>query len=138
MEPSPQKVTSHLRSSLGGFIFKLLACLHISFGLLGKLLGLRLDHRQLKQQPVHMERNLSRQDSEDQTSSRKIDENALHPCWEKLQHLEQLVADLLNKPMRIPPDKEETIVESLNRIKAIELDLQKTKKVRNLYQGRIQ
>ncbi|KAJ8436092.1 hypothetical protein Cgig2_011914 [Carnegiea gigantea] len=126
MELRPQKVISHVRSSLAGFIFKLLACLHLSLGLLGKLLGLRAEHKQLKQQP--MESNLSKRDSEDQTSPQKIDENVLHPYWERLQHLEQLVTNLLNKPTRIPPDKEDTILESLNRIKAIEHDLQKTKK----------
>lgn len=128
MEPRPQKVISHVRSSLAGFIFKLLACLHVSLGLLGKLLGLRAEHQQLKQQRVHVESNLSKRDSENQTSPQKIDENVLHHCWERLQHLEQLVTNLLNKPTRIPPDKEDTILESLNRIKAIEHDLQKTKK----------
>lgn len=52
------------------------------------------------------------------------------PLWQRLQHLEALVTDLVNKPTRIPPEKEDILHESLNRIKSIEYDLQKTKKVR--------
>lgn len=57
-------------------------------------------------------------------------EELLHPCCLKLQHLENMVNELLKKPAKIPPEKEDIILESLNRIKSIEYDLQKTKNVR--------
>ncbi|KAL0417460.1 UNVERIFIED_CONTAM: Phosphatidylinositol/phosphatidylcholine transfer protein SFH9 [Sesamum radiatum] len=55
-------------------------------------------------------------------------EELLHPCCQKLQHLEKLVTELLKKPAKIPPEKDDILLESLNRIKSIEHDLQKTKK----------
>ncbi|KAG6411883.1 hypothetical protein SASPL_124536 [Salvia splendens] len=54
-------------------------------------------------------------------------EELLHPCFQKLQHLEN---ELSKKPARIPSEKEDMIHESLSRIKSIEFDLQKTRKVR--------
>ncbi|KAH6765356.1 Sec14p-like phosphatidylinositol transfer family protein [Perilla frutescens var. hirtella] len=55
-------------------------------------------------------------------------EELLHPCYEKLQHLENMVNELSKKPAKIPSEKEDMIHESLSRIKSIEYDLQKTKK----------
>ncbi|MBA0790999.1 hypothetical protein Gohar_015607 [Gossypium harknessii] len=55
-------------------------------------------------------------------------EESLHPCWQRLQNLESLVTDLCNKPINIPPEKEDMLLESLSRIKSIEQDLQRTKK----------
>lgn len=55
-----------------------------------------------------------------------------HPCWQRLQRLEAVVTELLNKPIKIPPEKDDMLLESMNRIKGIEYDLQKTKKVRIL------
>ncbi|KAG4138930.1 hypothetical protein ERO13_D07G163100v2 [Gossypium hirsutum] len=55
-------------------------------------------------------------------------EESLHPCWQRLQNLEGLVTDLCNKPINIPPEKEDMLLESLSRIKSIEQDLQRTKK----------
>ncbi|KAK4440469.1 Phosphatidylinositol/phosphatidylcholine transfer protein SFH9 [Sesamum alatum] len=55
-------------------------------------------------------------------------EELLHPCCQKLHHLEKLVTELLKKPAKIPPEKDDILLESLNRIKSIEHDLQKTKK----------
>lgn len=54
----------------------------------------------------------------------------LHPCEEKLKKLEAMVAELSSKPSRIPQEKDEMLVESMNRIRCMEYDLQKTKKVR--------
>lgn len=55
---------------------------------------------------------------------------SIHPCCQKLQHLEDLVNELTKRPARIPPEKDEILLESMNRIKSIEQDLQKTRKVR--------
>lgn len=53
----------------------------------------------------------------------------LHPCWLRLQNLESMVTVLLDKPTNIPQEKEDILRDSLDRIKSIEHDLQKTKKV---------
>ncbi|KAL9235660.1 hypothetical protein vseg_010402 [Gypsophila vaccaria] len=125
---TPETGISQLRSLLACFILKLLDCLHIVFG---KFLGLRQDDRGLKLQSKPTSKLKTWQLEpvlEAQTVPQKIEASLLNPCWERLQHLEKIVTDLINKPTSIPADKEDTIVESLNRIKAIEYDLQKTKK----------
>ncbi|CAH9129400.1 unnamed protein product [Cuscuta epithymum] len=52
----------------------------------------------------------------------------LHPCCQRLQNLEKAVSELLKKPTEIPPEKNHMLLDSLDRIKSIEYDLQKTKK----------
>ena len=135
VEARPTKVIPHERSSMTGFIFKIVVCLHIIFRSFGKLWVPRREEKQpiLQREPVDIRVSLSKCEPclEGPTAAQRIDESALNPYWQRLQHLEQLVTDLVNKPTRIPPDKEDTIVESLNRIKAIEHDLQKTKKVKD-------
>ncbi|KAL1190584.1 Phosphatidylinositol/phosphatidylcholine transfer protein SFH9 [Cardamine amara subsp. amara] len=53
---------------------------------------------------------------------------SLHPCWLRLQNLETMVTVLCDKPTNIPQEKEDILRDSLDRIKSIEQDLQKTKK----------
>lgn len=65
--------------------------------------------------------------SQEQHMSPSLEEN---PLWQRLQHLETLVNELVKKPTKIPPEKEDMLRESLSRIKSIEYDLQKTKKVK--------
>lgn len=60
-------------------------------------------------------------------------EGLVHPCCQKLQHLENLVNELTKRPAKIPPEKDEILLESMNRIKSIELDLQKTRKVKHVF-----
>ncbi|XP_057964857.1 phosphatidylinositol/phosphatidylcholine transfer protein SFH9 isoform X2 [Malania oleifera] len=62
------------------------------------------------------------------TTSVTIGKDLLHPCWQRLQNLEAMVADLSRKPTSIPPEKEDILLDSLSRIKSIEFDLRKTKK----------
>lgn len=57
-----------------------------------------------------------------------LEEESLHPCWQRLQHLETVVAELVNRPTNIPPEKEDMLLESMSRIRSIEQDLQRTKK----------
>ncbi|KAF2292598.1 hypothetical protein GH714_025897 [Hevea brasiliensis] len=66
--------------------------------------------------------------SQEQHIPQEIKENSLHPCWQRLKNLETMVNELVNKPTKIPPEKEDMLLESLSRIKSIEHDLQKTKK----------
>ncbi|XP_021763462.1 phosphatidylinositol/phosphatidylcholine transfer protein SFH9-like isoform X1 [Chenopodium quinoa] len=130
------KVIPDVRGLPVGFVFKFFACLQILFRSLGKLWALRPKDNQPKVQcePIDLAASQSEPESEQEPGFespavvQKIEDSLLNPCWKRLQHLEQMVTDLVNKPTRIPPDKEATLVESLKRIKAIEYDLQKTKK----------
>lgn len=54
---------------------------------------------------------------------------SVNPCWLRLQNLETMVTVLCDKPSSIPQEKEDILRDSLDRIKSIEQDLQKTKKV---------
>ncbi|KAG8087129.1 hypothetical protein GUJ93_ZPchr0010g8940 [Zizania palustris] len=51
------------------------------------------------------------------------------PVIERLQRLEGKVDELGNKPPEIPPEKDQSLLESWDRIKCIESDLERTKKV---------
>ncbi|XP_043812990.1 phosphatidylinositol/phosphatidylcholine transfer protein SFH13 isoform X2 [Manihot esculenta] len=58
-----------------------------------------------------------------------VSEDLVRPCIERLQSLEKLVEELSNKPAAIPLEKEQMLMESLERIKSVEFDLEKTKRV---------
>lgn len=51
------------------------------------------------------------------------------PCLERLDRLESVFNQLMNKPPEIPREKDRVLMESFDRIKCIEHDLDKTKKV---------
>lgn len=57
------------------------------------------------------------------------EEDHLHPCIERLQRLEQLIEELNKKPTEMPLEKEQMLHQSLDRIKSVEYDLEKTKRV---------
>ncbi|XP_039117461.1 phosphatidylinositol/phosphatidylcholine transfer protein SFH13-like [Dioscorea cayenensis subsp. rotundata] len=56
-------------------------------------------------------------------------EDPVTPCLERLQRLETMLHELNNKPAEIPVDKDHMLLESWERIKSIECDLDRTKKV---------
>nr|XP_029118517.1 phosphatidylinositol/phosphatidylcholine transfer protein SFH13 [Elaeis guineensis] len=58
-----------------------------------------------------------------------VKENNFGPCLERLQRLELMFNELSNKPAEIPQEKERVLLDSWDRIKSIEFDLEKTKKV---------
>ncbi|CAL5390196.1 unnamed protein product [Camellia sinensis] len=58
-----------------------------------------------------------------------IEEDRVLPCVQRLQRLENLLKELNKKPAEIPLEKEQMLVQSLDRIKSVELDLEKTKRV---------
>lgn len=58
-----------------------------------------------------------------------ISENRVLPCVERLQKLENLLEELKKKPAEIPLEKEQMLRHSLDRIKSVEFDLDKTKRV---------
>ncbi|KAL2523841.1 Phosphatidylinositol/phosphatidylcholine transfer protein SFH13 [Abeliophyllum distichum] len=50
------------------------------------------------------------------------------PCVQRLQRLETLLEELNKKPAEIPLEKDQMLKQSMDRIKSIELDLEKTKR----------
>ncbi|KAL9345581.1 hypothetical protein Peur_060434 [Populus x canadensis] len=57
------------------------------------------------------------------------EEDHVRPCIERLQRLEKIFEEVSNKPAGIPLEKEKMLTESLERIKSVEFDLEKTKRV---------
>ncbi|CAH8373898.1 unnamed protein product [Eruca vesicaria subsp. sativa] len=114
LKNSLQKVAS----LLARFIFQLLASLCIMFRILGRLVN---------KQPENQLRPAQLTVSESPPTQLQREES-LHPCWLRLQNLESMVTVLSDKPTNIPQEKEDILRDSLDRIKCIEQDLQKTKK----------
>ncbi|XP_052187971.1 phosphatidylinositol/phosphatidylcholine transfer protein SFH9-like [Diospyros lotus] len=122
--PERRMLKKFVTSLAVNFIFRVLACIYLLFQWLGKFtVGNRLPQQTEKQ----CKPELSHSSCQEQCISGAKEEDLLHPCLQRLQHLEALVTDLFKKPSRIPPEKEDMLVESLNRIRSIEKDLQKTK-----------
>ncbi|XP_055962203.1 phosphatidylinositol/phosphatidylcholine transfer protein SFH13-like [Mercurialis annua] len=63
------------------------------------------------------------------TAVETVIEDHVRPCMERLQSLEKVVQEITNKPAAIPLEKEQILMESLERIKSVEFDLEKTKRV---------
>lgn len=51
------------------------------------------------------------------------------PCVERIKKLEKMLEELKTKPARMSAEKEQMLENSMDRIKSVELDLDKTKKV---------
>ncbi|PNX70549.1 sec14 cytosolic factor, partial [Trifolium pratense] len=51
------------------------------------------------------------------------------PCEQRLQRLENVFNELNNKPDGMPLEKEQMLMDSLDRIKSVEFDLERTKRV---------
>lgn len=64
-----------------------------------------------------------------QPVARQTTELNVDPCLERLDRLESIFNQLMNKPPEIPREKDRVLLESFDRIKCIEHDLDKTKKV---------
>lgn len=120
------KFIPHVANLIVHFIVKLLACIFLILPGLGRFFEVKGAKKELgdKCKP-----QLAGVHSQEQHTLCGIEEDQLHPCLQRLQNLEASVTELFKKPTRIPPEKEDMIHESLSRIKSIEYDLQKTKKV---------
>ncbi|CAI9088119.1 OLC1v1022364C1 [Oldenlandia corymbosa var. corymbosa] len=57
------------------------------------------------------------------------EEDQVLPCVQRLQRLEKLLEELNNKPNVIPKEKDQMLLQSMDRIKSVETDLEKTKRV---------
>ncbi|KAJ4968148.1 hypothetical protein NE237_014849 [Protea cynaroides] len=114
---------SCLTTLMAKFFLKMLAVLHIVCFGFGKIVT--VNRKRLENQHIPESANPS---SEDQLASPVDREDLISPCVQRLQSLEAMVTELTNKPVKIPPEKDDMLLESLKRIKSIEYDLQKTKK----------
>ncbi|KAM1393069.1 hypothetical protein EV1_028746 [Malus domestica] len=56
-------------------------------------------------------------------------EDYVRPCLQRLQQLEKVCEELKNKPAAIPLEKERMLIDSMDRIKSVEYDLEQTKGV---------
>lgn len=117
-----RKLMNKFITSVVDFLCKLLACIYFLLLGMGKFF-VKKDVEKLENEPEFSDAIGSQQ------ISHAKEENFLHPCWQRLQNLESIVTELVHKPTRIPPEKDDILLDSLNRIKSIEYDLQKTKKV---------
>lgn len=113
----------YITSSLAQIIVKLLTCIYVVFVALGKFFVVR----SIGNQPRSHEKTQSAQSNSEQ--EQLLTQAMKEPLWQRLQNLEAVVTEMANKPKTIPPEKEDILQESLSRIKSIEYDLQKTKKV---------
>jgi len=119
----PQKpLLPYITSILAQITVKLLTCIYVILAALGRLFS------------VHSVDNQPRNHGRTQTAQSNCQELLISPAmkeplWQRLQNLEAVVTEMANKPKTIPPEKEDILQESLSRIKCIEYDLQKTKKV---------
>lgn len=70
---------------------------------------------------------VANKEKEDDLKEEKDDR--ILPCIQRLQRLEKVFEEICNKPAGIPLEKEQMLQESMDRIKSVECDLEKTKRV---------
>ncbi|MBA0560425.1 hypothetical protein Golob_017324 [Gossypium lobatum] len=121
-----KKLVHHVTSFFTHFVLKLLAFIYFLVPGLGRFLKAQDSKQQTENQSNDQ---MAGSGSTENGILTEAEEDLLRPCWQRLQNLETMVTKLYNKPANIPPEKEDMLLESLNRIKSIEQDLQRTKKV---------
>ncbi|XP_008458007.1 phosphatidylinositol/phosphatidylcholine transfer protein SFH9 [Cucumis melo] len=117
----PKKFIPQVTSTFIHFVFKIFACIYLLVPGFGRIFMIR--HTENQQREASSDHHL-----EDSGTREESKESAVDPLWKRLQNLEVMVTELTNKPSKIPLEKEDMLHESLNRIKSIEYDLQKTKR----------
>lgn len=60
---------------------------------------------------------------------RTVSDEEMHTCLQRLDNLESLCNQLATRPPQIPEDKELMLLSSFERIKSVEADLERTKRV---------
>ncbi|KAJ3677574.1 hypothetical protein LUZ60_003298 [Juncus effusus] len=73
--------------------------------------------------------NNNNSDNMNGVKKEEVKEVNVKPCLERLDRLEIVFNQLMNKPPEIPKEKERVLIDSFDRIKNIEHDLDKTKKI---------
>lgn len=118
-----RKFIPQVTSTFVHFVFKIFACVYLLVPGFRRIFIIR--HAENQPREASSDNHL-----EDSGSREQSKKSAVGPLWKRLQNLEVMVTELTNKPSKIPLEKEDMLRESLNRIKSIEYDLQKTKRVR--------
>lgn len=62
---------------------------------------------------------------------RAVSEEEVRACLQRLDSLESLCGHLATRPAQIPEDKERVLLSSFERIRSVEADLERTKRVLN-------
>jgi len=75
---------------------------------------------------ITMEHNISNHTAAVEAASER---EYILPCIQRLQRLEKIFEELNNKPDGMPQEKEKMLMDSMDRIKSVEFDLEKTKRV---------
>ncbi|KAL5148177.1 Phosphatidylinositol/phosphatidylcholine transfer protein SFH13 [Glycine soja] len=75
---------------------------------------------------ITMEHNINNYSATVETASER---DYVLPCVQRLQRLEKVFEELNNKPDGMPQEKEQMLMDSMDRIKSVEFDLEKTKRV---------
>lgn len=117
-----KKFIPNVTSLVVHIILKILACIYLVLPGLRRFFAVQRAEKHLGN---HSKPQFADLRSQEQLISRSIKED---PLWKRLQSLETVVNELVNKPTKIPPEKDDMLRESLSRIKSIEYDLQKTKR----------
>lgn len=73
--------------------------------------------------------NSVREPEVEQAITTFVPQDRIIPCIQRLQELEKTFEELSSKPAQIPLEKEQMLLNSMDRIKSVEYDLEKTKKV---------
>uniref|UniRef100_A0A803PG62 CRAL-TRIO domain-containing protein n=1 Tax=Cannabis sativa TaxID=3483 RepID=A0A803PG62_CANSA len=112
-------------SSAFHFIVHILACIYLIFPKLGRIFTVQQQQPERQLDIPNPTPSFADANSQEQATAQATE---VDPLWQRLQQLETVVTELLNKPNRIPQEKEDMLDESLSRIRSIEYDLQKTKR----------
>ncbi|XP_030499524.2 phosphatidylinositol/phosphatidylcholine transfer protein SFH9 [Cannabis sativa] len=115
----------HVASSAFHFIVHILACIYLIFPKLGRIFTVQQQQPERQLDIPNPTPSFADANSQEQATAQATE---VDPLWQRLQQLETVVTELLNKPNRIPQEKEDMLDESLSRIRSIEYDLQKTKR----------
>ena len=107
----------HLTRAVVAFFIKVLSFFRV------------LSYRRERLDNVHPSDRLVPASDSDHPAVETVEEDHVAPCLERLQKLEVMFSELSNQPAVIPLEKEQVLQESWDRIKSIEFDLEKTKKV---------
>lgn len=139
----PLKFIPYVTNLVVHIILKILGCIYLVLPWLGRFFAVQRAENHLGNNSTYQKKEENRLGNnskpqnnrkpqlvelrpQEQHISRSIKED---PLWNRLQQLETTVNDLVSKPTKIPQEKDDMLRESLSRIKSIEYDLQKTKKV---------
>lgn len=113
----------------GDFLCVARALISFAVGLVAFFRSLRFElwRRQNNVYPSNlMDNDINRHSPAVETAN---EEDRVVTCIQRLQRLEKVYEELSSKPAGIPLEKEQMLMDSFDRIKSVEADLEQTKKV---------